>query len=132
MGFGADRLRLRVFVDRDARLPLPPCGFERAHNFPGEVEEAGSFMTAFEVRDVGDMHATRFDPVPDRTFTAGTDTLPPEVVPFSDDDFDSESHRLEICSPTLVTDAEGRALPHWRTSQQVFNLESPTRRKMAA
>lgn len=82
--------------------------------------------------DVGDMHATRFDPVPGRTFMAGTDTLPPEVVPFSDDDFDSESHRLEICSPTLVSDAEGRALPHWRSSQQVFNLESPTRRKMAA
>lgn len=70
--------------------------------------------------DVGDMWATRFDPVPGRTFMAGTDTLPPEVVPFGSDDFDSEAQRLEICSPTMVTDEFGHVLPAWREHQKVF------------
>jgi hypothetical protein len=70
--------------------------------------------------DVGDMWATRFDPVPGRTFMAGTDTLPPERVPFARDDFDSESQYLDICSPTLITDEFGRLSPRWREHQKVF------------
>lgn len=72
------------------------------------------------VLDVGDMWATNFDPVPGRTFIAGTDTLPPEVVPFTADDFDSEAQRLDITSPTPVSDENGRLLPAWRQHQKVF------------
>ncbi|TCP08818.1 B12-binding domain-containing radical SAM protein [Caldimonas thermodepolymerans] len=84
------------------------------------------------VLDVGDMYSTRFDPVPGRTFMAGTDTLPPEVVPFGPDDFESEAQRLDICSPTMVTDAQGHVLPHWRSAQKVFQPVHLQKRKIAA
>jgi hypothetical protein len=74
--------------------------------------------------DLGDMWATNFDPVPGRTFMAGTDTLPPETVPFARDDFDSEAQQIDLCSPTLVTDEEGRVLPGWRRHQKVFNVNA--------
>ena len=70
--------------------------------------------------DIGDMLVTNFKPVPGRTFIAGTDTLPPEVVPFAKDDFSSEAEQLAICSPTLVTDEHGRVLPGWTEHQTVF------------
>lgn len=90
----------------------------------------GSLTAA--VLDAGDMQATRFDPVPGRTFMAGTDTLPPEVVPFAPGDFDSEAQRLDICSPTQVTDGEGRALKQWCRPQKVFNLDNVSKRRIAA
>ncbi|HEY1393654.1 MAG TPA: hypothetical protein VFV25_09775, partial [Methylibium sp.] len=76
--------------------------------------------------DLGDMWATNFDPVQGRTFMAGTDTLPPEVVPFKPDDFESEAQWLDLISPTLVSDEHGRVLPHWRQHHKVFgvNLQS--------
>lgn len=74
--------------------------------------------------DLGDMWATRFDPVPGRTFMAGTDTLPPERVPFAKDDFDSEAQYLDICSPTLITDERGRLSPAWREHQKVFGEQA--------
>lgn len=70
--------------------------------------------------DLGDMWATTFDPVPGRTFMASSDTLPPEVVPFSPGDFDSDAQRLDITSPTLVTDEGGQVLPGWREHHKVF------------
>ncbi|GIX23192.1 MAG: B12-binding domain-containing radical SAM protein [Caldimonas sp.] len=79
--------------------------------------------------DVADMCVTRFDPVPGRSFMAGTDTLPPETVPFAADDFDSEAQRLDICSPTLVTDEHGHVLPWWRRHDKVFHPQPL--RKMA-
>ena len=56
--------------------------------------------------DLADMWDSKFDPVPGRNFMAGQEVLPPETVPFAHDDFDSEAQRLDICSPTLVTDEE--------------------------
>jgi hypothetical protein len=82
--------------------------------------------------DLGDMWATNFDPVPGRTFMAGTDTLPPETVPFARDDFDSEAQQLDLCSPTLVTDEEGRVLPGWRRHQKVFNVNAPHKNPVTA
>lgn len=82
--------------------------------------------------DLGDMAVTRFDPVPGRTFMAGTDTLPPERVPFCDADFDTDAQRLDLCQPTPVTDGDGRVLPHWRTHQTVFLAKGRTALPAAA
>ena len=94
------------------------------------LRRRGSWTAA--VLDLGDMWATRFDPVPGRTFCASSDTLPPEVVPFVDGDFDSEAQRLAVCSPTLVTDESGRVLPGWSEHQVVFDQNAPRGLKVAA
>ncbi|MCW7538789.1 radical SAM protein [Aquabacterium sp. A7-Y] len=63
--------------------------------------------------DVVDMGTSGGRPVRGRTFMAGTDPLPPEKVPFAADDFSSEAEQLDICSPTPVTDEDGRVLDAW-------------------
>lgn len=81
----------------------------------------GSWTAA--LLDCGDMFVTNFDPVPGRTFIAGSDTPPPESVPLAASDFTSEAEQLEIMSPTLVTDEYGHVLPGWRNSQVVFSVK---------
>jgi hypothetical protein len=60
-------------------------------------------------------------PHPGRTYTPGTDVIPPELstVPLTDADFDSEAQRRDIMDPWNVTDAHGRVLPQWQRSQKV-------------
>ena len=77
--------------------------------------------------DVGDMWMTDFNPVRGRSFMAGTDVLPPERVPFADDDFDSEAHRIAVCSPTPVTDESGRVLAAWHAHDKVFGTDAGRR-----
>jgi radical SAM superfamily enzyme YgiQ (UPF0313 family) len=62
------------------------------------------------------------DPVPDgaRTLVAGSDTAPPERVPFGPQDFDSEAERALILDPWRVSDERGAALPQWLDTQPVF------------
>ncbi len=57
---------------------------------------------------------------PERTFIAGTDVPPPESVPLTDADFDSEAERAGLLEPSRVTDEAGALLPQWRTSRVVF------------
>jgi hypothetical protein len=84
------------------------------------------------VLDLADMYDARFDPAPGRTFATGTDLAPPERVPFSDDDFDSELQRRDICRATRVTDEEGRALQEWRRPEQPFGPDRAYRVAIAA
>ncbi|MFN0186408.1 MAG: B12-binding domain-containing radical SAM protein [Aquabacterium sp.] len=70
--------------------------------------------------DLADMAVTKFDPAPGRTFIAGTDTPPPERVPFEDRDFDNDAHRAALLQPTPVTDDAGHVLPHWVQHQKIF------------
>jgi hypothetical protein len=74
--------------------------------------------------DLADMWVTNFDPVEGRTFIAGSDVPPPETVPFTDDDFDSEAQRIEICGPTQVTDENGLVLGAWKQHQVIFQPKS--------
>ena len=60
---------------------------------------------------------------PDRTYLAGTDTPPPESVPFTEDDFESEEERRAIVEPMRVTDDEGRLLPAWLQSTPLFEAK---------
>jgi hypothetical protein len=62
------------------------------------------------------------DPVPDRarSLVAGTDTPPPESVPFADDDFDSAEERARVREPWRVTDETGAVLPQWLGARRVF------------
>jgi hypothetical protein len=55
-----------------------------------------------------------------RTFVPKTDTLPLEVVPFTESDFDTEKMRLAFLKPTRVTDDAGRVLPMWRCHDAPF------------
>jgi hypothetical protein len=71
------------------------------------------------------------DPVPDpeRSLIAGSDTPPPEFVPFGASDFDFEEERVRLIEPWRVTDERGAVLPQWLTAQPVFERERrPMRR----
>jgi hypothetical protein len=78
----------------------------------------GSWTAA--MLDMGDMWEAGFNPVAGRSFVAGNDTPPPEAVPFTSSDFDSESQQIAICSPTQVTDENGYVLDTWTRHQVVF------------
>jgi hypothetical protein len=60
------------------------------------------------------------DPASPRTYVTGTDTPPPETVPLSDADFDSEEERARILEPWRVTDESGHVLPMWLGAEPVF------------
>lgn len=62
------------------------------------------------------------EPVPGRTFIASTDIAPPETgrVPLSDADFAGEEERDRILRPWEVADRNGRALPQWFASRQLY------------
>jgi hypothetical protein len=64
-----------------------------------------------------------WDPHPDRTFIAGTDTVPPEAtaVPFDDADFATDAERVEVMGPWPITDHRGRVLPQWRNPVRTFS-----------
>jgi hypothetical protein len=93
-----------------------------AHDLPPLLRR-GSWTAA--MLDAGDMLTTGFRPVPGRSFIAGTDLAPPETVPFARDDFDSEAQRLDLLSPTLVSDDNGRLLPAWRGGPQPTVIAQP-------
>jgi len=73
--------------------------------------------------DIGDMVTLQPDAYdfPGRTFIAGTDAPPPESVPLTSADFDSEAQRRELLKPWRVTDEAGALLPQWRSSRVVFD-----------
>jgi hypothetical protein len=65
-------------------------------------------------------------PLANRTFVAGTDTPPPETVPFNSSDFGSEEERRAILSPWQVTDRNGGVLAVWRHARAVFETNRRT------
>jgi hypothetical protein len=69
------------------------------------------------------------DPAPalSRTLLAGTDSPPPEHVPFAPSDFASEAERRRILDPWPVTDAHGRVLERWLEAGSVFARASAAR-----
>jgi hypothetical protein len=71
--------------------------------------------------DAGDM--LNLDPVPlaTRSLLAGSDSPPPESVPFDDDDFVDDGERRAILEPWRVTDEHGFALDAWLGAQTVFD-----------
>jgi hypothetical protein len=72
-----------------------------------------------DVADMATMQAGAPD-VPGRTYIAGTEVPPPETVPLTDADFESEAQRAGLLQPWRVTDGAGALLPHWRSSRVVF------------
>jgi len=70
--------------------------------------------------DAADVCATDPSPAGSRSLLAGTDTEPPERVPFDDSDFASDVERARILSPWRVTDGEGRVLERWLESAPVY------------
>ncbi|AKJ27995.1 B12-binding domain-containing radical SAM protein [Caldimonas brevitalea] len=100
-----------------------------AHDLP-RLLKRGSWTAA--ALDIGDMCGIAFDPVAGRTFAAGTDRLPAERVPFTADDFATEAERLDICSPTQVTDEDGRVLDAWRRRPASVVVETSYKNRIAA
>jgi hypothetical protein len=76
--------------------------------------------------DVADQWMATCPDVRGRTYLAGSDLPPPEQVPFGPDDFRCENERLDVCTPTIVTDAEGRVLPCWRQRSVAPTRDRPT------
>ena len=76
--------------------------------------------------DAVHLASLRHAPAETRTYVAGSDTPPPEAVPFENGDFRSEGERRRILEPMRVTDDTGRVLEMWRRSQTVY---SPGRRR---
>ena len=78
--------------------------------------------------DAADVLAVGPGPEQSRTLLAGTDTPPPERVPFQAFDFASEAERRSILDPWPVTDDRGRVLGCWLEAGSVFARGSTARR----
>ena len=70
--------------------------------------------------DTIDTLAVDPEPHPARSLIAGSDTPPPESVPFCASDFDSEDEYHGIMEPWRVTDENGAALGQWLTARPIF------------
>ena len=68
---------------------------------------------------------------PGRTYVAGTEFPPPETVPLTSADFDSEAQRAAVLEPWRVTDGAGALLPAWRHSRPVFQPRLAATRRTA-
>jgi len=80
----------------------------------------GHWLSAFiDALDMLTMQSNIAD-LAGRTYIGGTDTPPPESVPFRDDDFTSQAERAQVLEPWRVTDETGALLPQWRESRVVF------------
>jgi len=86
------------------------------------------------VVDTVDMTKMPFDgaDIAGRTYIAGTDLAPPECVPLTDADFDSEAERSQVVEPWKITDERGALLPQWRHSQPVFSASRARSRQRLA
>jgi len=74
---------------------------------------------AIDIGDMAMLQASAYD-APNRTYIAGTELPPPESVPLTADDFESEAQRGALLEPWRVTDEAGALLPEWRGSRVVF------------
>ena len=81
----------------------------RGHWLPAVVDAIDMMKMPFDSADVAG-----------RTYIAGTDLPPPERVPLTDADFESEAERNKVIEPWQVTDERGALLPQWQYSQPVF------------
>lgn len=70
--------------------------------------------------DAIDVIATDPYPLPQRTLLGGSDLAPPESVPFTDGDFQSEIERHRIIDPWRVTDDEGRVPDAWLGTEPIY------------
>jgi hypothetical protein len=73
--------------------------------------------------DTFDVYAADTIPAASRSLLAGSDTPPPERVPLTKADFDSEEQQRQIMAPWRVTDMEGRVLDAWLHPNKVFDSE---------
>jgi hypothetical protein len=71
--------------------------------------------------DIADVLAANPAPAAARTLLAGSDTPPPERVPFEPDDFDSAIERRRVLEPWLVTDGSGRVLDRWLETSAIYS-----------
>ncbi|MBL8492642.1 MAG: radical SAM protein [Rhodocyclaceae bacterium] len=100
--------------------------FSTASRLRKLVEDVPYFLRARRpgcaIVDAADMIGLQgtFPPPPTRSLVAGSDTPPPERVPLSDADFESDAQRSAILDPWQVTDEHGRVLRQWLLSQQPF------------
>lgn len=70
-----------------------------------------------------DVCATNPVPALNRSLVAGTDAPPPEQVPLTQGDFESEEHMRQILTPWQVTDRDGRVLQTWLHPNKVFDSD---------
>ncbi len=108
---------LRAYRQTMERIYAPSRRLSKLADDVPRLLRKGSWTAAG--LDLADMWDSKFDPVPGRNFMAGHEVLPPETVPFATAISTPKLQRLDICSPTLVTDEEGRLLPGWRQAQKV-------------
>jgi hypothetical protein len=97
-----------------------------AHDLPRLIRRRG-YTSA--MLDVGDMWMAGLPRVPGRTYLAGTDVEPPERVPLTDADFDTQEDAVRMMTPLAVTDATGRLLPQWAPPDESPRTVAPPRRK---
>jgi radical SAM superfamily enzyme YgiQ (UPF0313 family) len=98
------------------------------HDLPGFIRRGGIVPMLF---DIYELFSESGHLPPKRTFITGTDRPPPETVPLTDADFQDEHERQAILAPWRVTDREGRILPQWRSSNQVFTAKGSVLSPMA-
>lgn len=101
-----------------------------AHDVPQYLARGYWLPALIGAGDLLTTQAGAYD-APDRTYIAGTDRAPPESVPFTDADFDSEAGRRAVLEPWRVTDGRGALLPEWRGARRVFAPRRAAARRSA-
>ena len=102
-----------------------------ADDLPRLLRSGHWFPALTDLVDMVAMQAADGD-APGRTYLTGSDTAPPERVPFDESDFGSEEERRAILEPWRVTDSTGQALECWLHSDAVFTSKSRAGRPLVA
>jgi hypothetical protein len=98
------------------------------HDVPRFLAGGHWLPALIDVFDMATMQAGASDS-PERTYIAGTEVPPPESVPLTSGDFESEAERAALMEPWRVTDEAGALLPEWRSTRPVFQPRVPASRR---
>lgn len=90
-----------------------------ARDVPAFLARGHWLPALIDIGDMAMMQASAYA-FPGRTYIAGTDVPPPESVPLTSADFESEAQRRALLEPWPVTDEAGALLAQWRSSRVVF------------
>jgi Radical SAM superfamily len=94
------------------------------HDVPRFLAGGHWLPALIDAFDMATMQAGASD-FPLRTYIAGTEVPPPESVPLTSGDFESDAERAAVLEPWRVTDEAGALLPQWRHSRPVFQPHVP-------
>lgn len=113
---------VEAFLRTQRRVFAPSARLAKlAYDLPRLARRGRWFAGAVDVVDMLTMQGGAA-PAAGRTLIAGTDAPPPETVPLTDADFETDAEREDLMRPLRVADEHGFALPAWRPAQDAAVL----------